>query len=56
MSDYEEYIARYCRTGRYTPEEAQQQAICREVEKSYMDENKPETDPLRHEFVCCSES
>lgn len=54
-NSYEEYIARYCRTGNYTPEEAMMQAICQEVEKCYREENRA-TAPLRHEFVCCSES
>ena len=56
MKQYEEFITRYCRTGRCTPEEAQQQAICREVEKYYRDENKPTAAPLKYEFICCSES
>ena len=56
MKQYEEYIARYCRNGRHMPEEAREQAICREVEKYYRDENKPVAAPLKHEFICCSES
>lgn len=55
MSKYEDYISRYCRTGRYTPEEARQQAICRAVEECYAAESET-TPTLRHEFNCLSES
>lgn len=55
MSRYEEYIARCCRTGRYTPEEVRESALSREVKKYYETEDK-EAQPLHHEFVCCSES
>ena len=55
MGRYEEYIIRCCRTGRYTPDEAREQAISREVEKYYEGEDK--TAPrIRHEFACLSES
>ena len=55
MSRFKEYLERYSRMGRCTPEEAQKQAICREVEKYYEGKDK-EAPTLRHEFVCCSES
>lgn len=35
MSRYEDYIQRLCRTGQYTPEQAREFAISREVEKYY---------------------
>lgn len=55
MDRYGEYLARCTRTGRYTPEQVREQAICREVEKYYKSGDKE--DPLlRHRFVCCSES
>lgn len=56
MSRYDDYIARYCRTGSCTPEAARKLAICREVEKYYNSEEEETETPLRHEFVCCSES
>ncbi len=55
MKQYEDYIARYCRTGRCTPEEAQQQAICKAVKEYYATEIGT-TPTLRHEFNCLSES
>lgn len=38
MSRYEYYINRLCRTGRYTPEQAKELALSREVEKYYKSE------------------
>lgn len=38
MSRYEEYIQRLCRTGQYTPEQARELALSREVEKYYQSE------------------
>lgn len=35
MSSYDEYIARLCRTGKYTEEEAREFALSKEVEKYY---------------------
>lgn len=55
MEQYEEYIARYCRTGRCTPEEARQHAVCRAVEKYHEDGDKAAA-TLRHEFTCLSET
>ncbi len=55
MSRYKEYLDRYSQARRCTPEEAREQAICREVKKYYEGEDK-ETNTLHHEFVCCSES
>ena len=55
MERYKEYLARCTRTSRHTPEQVQEQAICREVEKYYESENKGEP-LLRHKFVCCSEN
>ena len=55
MKQYEEYIARYCQAYGYTPEEAKKHALCREVEKYFSDKNKAAV-PLKHEFICCSES
>ncbi|MCM1327291.1 MAG: hypothetical protein NC094_11985 [Bacteroidales bacterium] len=40
MGRYEDYIARLCRTGRYTPEEAKEFATCKEVEKYYQEEGE----------------
>ena len=55
MSRYEEYIARICRNGKYSPEQANQQAISRAVAEYY--ETEPETVPrVRNEFNCLSES
>lgn len=55
MSRYDEYIQRMCRNGKYTPDQARQQALSREVKKYYETEN--ETAPkLRHEFNCLSET
>lgn len=55
MSRYEDYIARCCRSGRQTMEQAKEQAISREVEAYYDDEDRQQT-LVHHEFVCCSES
>lgn len=55
MSRYEEYIQRLCRNGKYTPEQANQQALSRLVKEYYETETK--TAPtLRHEFNCLSEN
>lgn len=55
MSRYEEYIARLCRTGQYTPDQASQLAISKAVAEYY--ETEPETAPrLRNEFNCLSET
>lgn len=55
MDRYKKYIQRLCRNGKYTPEEANQQAISRAVAEYYAAES--ETDPeLRHEFTCLSET
>lgn len=35
MSGYDDYIARMCRTGKYTEQEARELAISKEVEKYY---------------------
>lgn len=40
MSRYEEYIQRLCRKGRYTPEQARELALSREVEKYYQSERE----------------
>lgn len=37
MSSYDDYIARLCRTGKYTEEEAREFALSKEVEKYYQD-------------------
>lgn len=55
MSRFEEYIQRLCRNGKYTPEEARETALSREVKKYYQTE--PETAPrLRNDFNCLSEA
>lgn len=55
ISRYEEYIQHMCRNGKYTPEEANQQALSRAVQKYY--ETEAERAPmLRHEFNCLSEA
>lgn len=55
MSRFEEYIERLCRNGKYTQEQARQQAISRAVAEYYAAES--ETAPkLRHEFNCLSET
>lgn len=38
MSRYEKCIQRLCRTGRYTPEQARELALSREIEKYYQSE------------------
>lgn len=38
MSRYEEYIQRLCQNGKYTPEQAKELALSREVEKHYQSE------------------
>lgn len=55
MSRFEEYVQRLCRNGKYTPEEARESALSREVKKYYESDSKTEPS-LRHEFTCCSES
>lgn len=35
MSSYDDYIARMCRTGKYTENEAREFALSKEVEKYY---------------------
>lgn len=54
MNRYEEYIARCCRTGKYTPEEARTLALSRAVKAYYKDEDKDQA-PVHHEFMCSSE-
>ncbi len=55
MSRYEDYIARMCRNGKCTPEQAHKSAISREAAKYYATE--PETAPrVRNEFNCLSET
>lgn len=44
MSRYEEYIQRLCRTGQYTPEQAREFALSREVEKYYQSEGNQITE------------
>ncbi len=35
MSRYDDYIARLCRTGQYTPKQAKELALSKEVERYY---------------------
>lgn len=37
MSSYDDYIARMCRTGKYTEDEAREFALSKEVEKYYQE-------------------
>lgn len=39
MSRYDDYITRLCRTGNYTPEQAKELALSKEVEKYYKSED-----------------
>lgn len=55
MSRYDEYIARICKNGKCTPEQARKSAIGREAAKYYATE--PETAPkVKIEFNCLSET
>lgn len=48
MIRYEDYITRMCRTGAYTPEQARETSISREVEKYYREDADRETVSSTH--------
>lgn len=55
MKRYNDYVERYCRKGRCTPEEAHTHALVKEVKNYYESEESTQQD-AHQEFTCCSES
>lgn len=54
MKRYDDYVERYCRTGKCTPEEAHTHALVKEV-KNYYEREESTQQGVCQEFVCCSE-
>lgn len=54
MKRYDDYMERYCRTGKCTPEEAHTHALVKEV-KNYYEREESTQQGVCQEFVCCSE-
>lgn len=54
MKRYDDYVERYCRTGKCKPEEAHTHALVKEVKNYYESEESTQQD-VHQEFAYCSE-